>query len=67
MNGQIVIDGITGNYRFDAVYAGPFYLYAIVGSYTLNVVAVSGAGSSRRNIRVVAGKDRVVTVGQYAT
>ena len=66
-NGQIVIDGITGNILSDGVCAGPIYLYAIMGSYTLNVVAVSDAGSSRRNLRVVAGKDRVVTVGKYAT
>jgi len=67
INGQIVIDGITGNILCDGVCTGPIYLSAIMGSYTLNVVAVSDAGSSRRNLRVVAGKDRVVTVGKYAT
>ena len=67
INGQIVIDGISGIILSDGVCAGPIYLYALMGSYTLNVVAVSDAGSSRRNLRVVAGKDRVVTVGKYAT
>ena len=67
INGQIVIDDITGNILSDGVCAGPIYLYAIMGSYTLNVVAVSDASSSRRNLRVVAGKDRVVTVGKYET